>query len=195
MKRTIRQISIASLLAHLLVQPLHADPVETLWAAPIERVLTYYRNECAAMIGDERDIDADLNKIISDPLRLRNNSIYEILLSNSGIAASVVYANFGCEGYGTPWCGSSGCPSYIVVDDQVFGPLRGGRPFTTTFTTPYDSERTLLLIGVDGGACSDGSGERGINLDPCYVSAVWDDENRTFRSNGDLVVLWGRGNE
>ena len=78
----------------------------------------------------------------------------------------------------------------MVVEEQIFGPLRGGRPFTTTFTTPYDNERTLLLVGINGGACSGGSGERGINLDPCYLSAVWDKQNQTFRSNGDLVSLW-----
>ena len=185
MKQTIRQISIASLLVHLLVQPLLADPVESLWAAPIARVITYYRNECAAMRGDERDI-----KFIISPLRLRDDSIYEIPLSRSGISATVVYANFGCEGYGASWCGSSGCESYVIVEDQIFGPLRGGRPFTTTFTTPYGDERTLLLVGINGGACSDGSGERGINLDPCYMSAVWDEQNQTFLANGDPVVLW-----
>lgn len=50
MKQIIRQISIASLFTHLLVQTLYADPIETRYAAPIERVLTYYRNECAALV-------------------------------------------------------------------------------------------------------------------------------------------------
>jgi hypothetical protein len=190
MKLIIRQISIASLLAHLLVQPLYADPIETLWEAPVERVISYYRNECAAMIGDERDIDTDLDKIISSPLNFNIDSIYEIRLSASGISATVVYANFSCEGYGAAWCGSGGCESYVIVEEQIFGPLRGGRPFTTTFTTPYDDERTLLLVGINGGACRDGSGESGINLDPCYLSAVWDEQNQTFRANGDPVALW-----
>ena len=192
MKQAIRQISIASLLAHLLVQPLYADPIETRYAAPIERLLNYYRNECAAIIGDERDIDADLDKIISDPLNITDDLIYEIPLSSSGATATVVYAGFGCEGYGASWCGSGGCLSYVIVGEQIFGPLRGGRPFTTTFTTPLDNERTLLLVGIYGGACSDGYGEPGINLDPCYMSAVWDEQNQTFRANGDLVVLWDR---
>lgn len=182
MFREHRQLLVAILLAPLLSAPLHANPVE--------QVLNYYRSECAAIIGDERDVDADLDKIISDPLSVPEDAIYEISLSSSGTIATVVYAGFGCEGYGASWCGSAGCASYVIVGEQIFGPLRGGRPFTTTFTTPYGNERTLLLLGISGGACGDGYGERRINSDPCYMSAVWDEQNQTFRANGDLVVLW-----
>lgn len=182
MNKMLLQSCAAMVLACLLSQPLHADPVA--------RVLDYYRSECAAIIGDERDINADLEKIISDPLSVPEDAIYEILLSSSGITATVVYAGFGCEGYGAAWCGSAGCASYVIVEEQIFGPLRGGRPFTTTFITPYGNERTLLLLGISGGACGNGYGERGINSDPCYMSAVWDEQNQTFRANGDLVVLW-----
>ncbi|MDV7201105.1 hypothetical protein RYZ18_07200 [Roseovarius sp. 10] len=182
MRKSFCQLLIANLLAPLLGHPLHADPVE--------RVLNFYRSECAAIIGDERNIDADLEKIISDPLNIAEDAIYQISLGSPGVTATVVYAGFGCEGYGASWCGSAGCESYVIVAEQIFGPLRGGRPFTTTFTTPYGNEQTLLLVGISGSACGDASGERGISSDPCYMSAVWDQQNQTFRANGDLVVLW-----
>lgn len=164
-------------------------------ADPVEILLDHYRNQCLSILEDERDINADLDQIISDPLHVSDDSIYEISLSTSGITAIVVYVDFECQGIGSGWCGSSGCASYIIVEEQIFGPLNGGRPFTTSFVTPYGNERTLLLVGVSGLACSDGYGERGINADLCYMSAVWDDHNRTFRANGDLVVLRGKLDE
>lgn len=159
-------------------------------ADPVERVLNYYRAECAALIGEDLNIDAALDNIISDPLTVPEDAIYGISLSSEGTTAIVVRAEFVCEGFGASWCGSAGCASYIIVGNKIFGPLFGGRPFTTTFVTPNGNERTLLLVGLSGSACGDASGQRGINSDPCYMSAIWDEDNKTFRANGDLVVLW-----
>ena len=182
MNKAIRQILLSAVIVVGLMHPSLADA--------IERVLDYHRDECLALMEEERNIDADLDQIISDPLIVSDNSIYQIQISNEGTSATVIFADFSCEGYGTPWCGSGGCRSMIIVEEQVYGPLLGGRPTSVSVPAAYGEDQIVTLISLGGSRCQDADGNSGINASPCFMSAIWDDYDRTFYSSGVPVVTW-----
>lgn len=153
----------------------------------VEKILSDYRGECQAMQADVLpEMDADPNQAPPQGvLSYDDSDIFTVDISNSGKKATVVFANFSCLNFGYPWCGSGGCTSYVIVDDNIFEWENGGMPVSLNA-----GDAMLLSRPISGFACNNGGGDEGFGASPCYEVAVWDEAHATFWSQNGTLRLY-----
>ena len=150
----------------------------------VEEILTTYRSACEAMQADFLPgIDDDLDKPPPKGiLTIDDGDIYNVKITNDGKTATVIFASFHCSNFGYSWCGSAGCTSYLIVDENVFEWGNGGKPIS--LSTGYT---TLVVRPVSGFLCKDSVGKEGYGASPCYETAIWDEKAATFWSQSNSL--------
>lgn len=153
----------------------------------IQRILSTYTKQCHDLQAQEiiPFIDEDLKPptIFNPEVTLAPEDVYQIDLTPDGKKATVLVADFGCPGFGSLGCGVTGsCTSFIIVGGRVFEWSGGGRPVSATVGD------TVIVASPTGGfLCDDSDGGQGFGAAPCFVAAVWDDEQNKFWSQDKLV--------
>ena len=138
------------------------------------RVINDFSNECS-------DYQNNANEL---PLVVTSESFKQISLLQSKSEITVLTASFECPGFGHPWCGSSGCPTYLIIEDSVYEVVRG-------YPHPFDiSDASTVLINWHGGNyCETVTGVPYSNSGACFSSIYWDDSTKTFVVFNGLDVL------
>lgn len=159
--------------------------------SPIALIVAEYQRVCQKLQEKEiiPSIDEDMEPpTIFDPkITLDPANVYLIDITPEGKKATVLVADFSCDGFGSLGCGITGsCSAYIIVEDQVFEWLGGGRPMSARA-----GDRTVVLSSTGGYLCNDSDGREGYGAAPCYVVAAWDDELKRFWSQDGLVKIRG----
>lgn len=152
----------------------------------VEKILSDYREECQAMQTDVLpEMDADPNQAPSEAiLTIDDDNIYDVKITTGGKTATVVFADFQCSNFGYPWCGSGGCDSFLIVDDNVFEWKNGGKPLSI-----IADDTVMLTRPVSGFVCKDSIGNEGYGASPCYEIAIWDEGQSTFWSEHGTLKL------
>jgi hypothetical protein len=176
--RTLLLASILPLTVLASVDKVSADENKA------EEVLTTYRSACEAMQADVlRGIDDDLDQPPPKGiLTIDDGDIYDVKITKDGKTATVIFANFHCSNFGYPWCGSSGCTSYLIVDENVFEWESGGKPISL-----IADDTVMLTRPVSGFVCKDSKGNEGYGASPCYEIAIWDEGQSTFWSQSESL--------
>ncbi len=79
-------------------------------------------------------------------------------------------SGFSCSSAASLYCGTGGCMSHFLVQDQVHSFLNQG------WAIVGFGDHRVVLTDVHGSACD------GINPTPCVTASVWDSEAKTWRS-------------
>lgn len=156
---------------------------------PIALIVAEYQRDCQKLQEKEiiPSIDEDMDPpTIFDPkITLDPENVYLIDITPEGKKATVLVADFSCDGFGSLGCGITGyCTSFIIVDDQVYELGSRGNP-----RAAQTGEETLIVVPIAGYMCSDSDGREGFGAAPCYQAIYWDDEKNKFWSvDGTLKI-------
>ena len=138
----------------------------------VSQILEHYRLDCA--IAQEGEAGGEpLAKIV--PLKIKNESIYEIEITATGKTATVIVSDFICPGFGSYWCGSFGCSIHLIVDGVSYSTF-GGQPFSISKGKEY------FVITPRSGLTCDRHGAA-----PCYAVSVWDERENQFNIIGGMT--------
>jgi len=77
---------------------------------------------------------------------------------------------FACSSAASLYCGTGGCMSHFLIEDNVATLLNQGWEMTTI------GPSRVLVAEVHGSQCD------GIGPTQCFVASVWDPEEKTWRS-------------
>ena len=100
----MKQTSLVIVFLMTFCSQLVADTITISVPSGVTNVLDAYSAECVEQ-GGELELDGDeISKLWTD----------------EGEEAYVIRATFTCAGLGHIWCGVMGCPTQIVLDDEVY---------------------------------------------------------------------------
>jgi hypothetical protein len=175
----------------ILMVLLLCSPAARAGEDPLTLLVDEYEEQCQKLQNEEiiPSVDEDLEapSIFAPMPALDPQNVYPIEITPGGKKATVLIADFHCPGFGNLGCGFTGsCSSYIIVDDQVFEWGAGGRPMSAR-----SGDEVVVLSSTAGYLCEDSDGTEGFGAAPCYVAAVWDDEQQKFWSQNGLVKVRG----
>ena len=152
---------------------------------PVERIIAAYSAECDALYAESPDLATDPDPEAAKEFTVDPSLIYELPITANGTTATVVYAGFSCGWFGSTWCGTAGCGSYLVVGEKVFE--------WNIVSYPPESvgngSSTLLVAPIKGFSCQDSNGAGGYGVDPCFSAAVWDETDQTFMTTDGAIRL------
>lgn len=158
---------------------------------PIALIVAEYQAKCTKMQVQEVFplIDEDLEpptpfhpKVTLDP-----ENVYLIDITPERRKATVLVADFLCDGFGSLGCGITGyCTSFIIVDDQVYELGSRGNP-----RSAQTGVETLIVVPMAGYMCRDSEGREGFGAAPCYQAIYWDDVANKFWSVDGSVKIRG----
>lgn len=126
----------------------------------VENVLNMYHSECSEI----------LNGVPSRVLYSAEN-FQVFTLNQGGTIVTAIEAGFECPGFGFPWSGSSGSPTYLIIDGRTFETERGYPYFFN-----ISDEITLINLWHGGTNCKAHDGSQYPNSEPCFTSLYWNNE-------------------
>lgn len=139
----------------------------------VANIIENYEKACA----DSQDGKNNRSLIIA----LENVISTKLIQGNTEL--TVVIADFKCPGYGNPWTGSNGSPTYLIIGDRIFrGP--NSRP-----TFHNVANHTLILFWHHGSHCKTVNNDKYPGAGPCFSAIYWNEYYETFVTyDGNLNV-------
>ncbi|WP_171104061.1 hypothetical protein [Ruegeria sp. HKCCD7255] len=80
-------------------------------------------------------------------------------------------SGFACSSAASLYCGTGGCVSHFLVEEEVHSLLNQG------WTVTDFGRQRVVVADIHGSNCD------GINPTPCVTASVWDAEAKTWRSS------------
>jgi len=126
----------------------------------VEKILNVYHKECSENLNNE-----PTQVIYSED----NFKVFKLI--QGGTIVTAIEAGFECPGFGFPWSGSSGSPTYLIIDGRIFETARGYPYFFN-----ISDEITLINLWHGGTNCKAHDGSQYPNSEPCFTSLYWNNE-------------------
>lgn len=118
-----------------------------------------------------------------EPLRLYAENFISTELRQGKTPLTVVIAGFACPGFGHPWTGSSGSPTYFVVGNVIFSAPRSIPSFY------HIKKHTVILNWHHGSHCETTKKIDSTGVTPCFSALYWSQTHEKFLSyNGSVSV-------
>ena len=118
-----------------------------------------------------------------EPLRLYAENFISTELRQGKTSLTVVIAGFACPGFGHPWTGSSGSPTYFVVGNVIFSAPRSIPSFY------HIKKHTVILNWHHGSLCKTKNKKDISGVTPCFSALYWSQMHERFLSyNGSVSV-------
>jgi len=127
----MKQISLSMSFLVFFCSQLVADTITISVPLGVTTVLDAYRAECAKE-GGEGKIELDGDEVSK-------------LWTDQGEEAYVIRATFTCDNIGHIWCGAMGCPTQIVLYDEVYETNRIFRKSPNRISKKQDGTLTYWL--------------------------------------------------
>ena len=131
----------------------------------IQNIVTQYSAECSEFHGNLEDKHVEL----------RDDQIIRHRLLQDQSTLLVLEASFQCEGFGHPWSGSAGSPTYLIIKGRAFEIVSGG---VSTFH--INESATVINVWHHASNCKSIESDDIDGAKPCFSAIYWDGVSETF---------------